>query len=238
MSDFVWPPSPAVDDQVTGPYGEVYTWNGVSWGITAGGGGGGGGGTGVSVGNTPPASPGAGNLWWDTVSVKLYMWNGLEWVIVANVPEGGGGGTVERAYSSAQLGDQVNFIPNQAASMRGLGLLITPLSSGMLLVFGMSQAYVASSNGILNFQFRYGTGTPPVEGATPTGNVSNFALNTAAGYDWQLITQTTTGAQWGFGQVVLAGLTPNTEYWIDMAIANVSNLPVTMIRTTLGAVEL
>lgn len=43
---FDWPTSPNTGDTVTGPYGEVYTWNGVSWTLTAGGGGGGNGGGG------------------------------------------------------------------------------------------------------------------------------------------------------------------------------------------------
>lgn len=91
MSDFVWPSTPAVGDTIEGPYGEVYTWDGLAWTITAGGAGGG---TSVEVGDTPPASPGPGALWWDTVNVKLFMWDGGQWVVVSNVPEGGatGGG--------------------------------------------------------------------------------------------------------------------------------------------------
>lgn len=39
-----FPSSPSVGDQVIGPYGEVYTWDGVAWSITAASGNGGGGG--------------------------------------------------------------------------------------------------------------------------------------------------------------------------------------------------
>lgn len=84
----VFPPNPAIGDQLTGPFGEVYEWDGVKWTLVPGGAGGGG--SGVVVDDTPPANPSAGNLWWDTVSIKLYQWTGDEWVIVVNTPFGGG----------------------------------------------------------------------------------------------------------------------------------------------------
>ena len=35
MAALVFPPNPAVDEQFVGPYGEVYTWDGTRWTLTA-----------------------------------------------------------------------------------------------------------------------------------------------------------------------------------------------------------
>lgn len=84
MSDFVWPSTPADGDQTTGPYGEVYEFDGVKWSLVPGGTGGGG--ASVEVGDTPPASPSAGNLWFDTVESQLYIFDTDQdqWIIAVN----------------------------------------------------------------------------------------------------------------------------------------------------------
>ena len=43
MPPFDFPASPATGDTITGPYGELYRWDGVRWSLTPGGGGGAGG---------------------------------------------------------------------------------------------------------------------------------------------------------------------------------------------------
>jgi len=40
---------------------------------------------GASVGTTPPASPTAGRLWWDTDSSKLFVYDGARWIIAVNM---------------------------------------------------------------------------------------------------------------------------------------------------------
>lgn len=37
MSDFVWPSAPTAGEQTTGPYGEVYQFDGVKWSLVPGG---------------------------------------------------------------------------------------------------------------------------------------------------------------------------------------------------------
>lgn len=87
MAQIVFPPNPSVGDQVTGEYGEVYTWDGQKWTITPSSSGGG-----IAIGDDPPDDPVPGMLWWSTGVSKLYLWDGLQWVVVVNTPEGGGGG--------------------------------------------------------------------------------------------------------------------------------------------------
>lgn len=85
-----FPPNPSVGDQITGPYGEVYEWDGVKWSLVPGGGSGGG--ASVEIGDTAPTNPVIGNLWWDTVSAQLFIWDSTQWVVVTNQPPSGGGG--------------------------------------------------------------------------------------------------------------------------------------------------
>lgn len=96
---FDFPTSPNVGDTTVGPYGEIYTWDGIGWSITPGGGSGGGGGTTVILGPTAPTSPLPGALWWNTDDVKMYLWDGGQWIVAINTPGGGGylplsGGTI------------------------------------------------------------------------------------------------------------------------------------------------
>jgi hypothetical protein len=76
---------------------------------------GGGGGASVTVGDTAPASPAAGDLWWDSSEAagsnggRLYLWyedgDSNQWVQTSNVGGGGGGG------SSVSVGDTAPTSP-------------------------------------------------------------------------------------------------------------------------------
>lgn len=90
MADLIFPSNPTTGQEFTGTFGEVFTWDGVKWTLTAGGGGGGG--ASVIISETAPGNPTAGMLWWATDVAKLYFWDGTQWVIVVNTPGGGGGG--------------------------------------------------------------------------------------------------------------------------------------------------
>ncbi len=52
--------------------------------VQIGGGGGGGGGGGAQITDTPPVTPAAGDLWWDSASTMLYVWyvdgDSAQWV--------------------------------------------------------------------------------------------------------------------------------------------------------------
>jgi len=61
-----------------------------STGATGPTGGAGGGGASVTISDTAPSSPSAGNLWWDSVGGEMYIWytdpNSSQWVPVTNLP--------------------------------------------------------------------------------------------------------------------------------------------------------
>jgi hypothetical protein len=69
----------------------------VYYGLSGAGGGGGGpgGGANVAVGDTPPAAPTSGDLWFDTTGGNLYIWyvdpTSSQWVIVVHAPPGATG---------------------------------------------------------------------------------------------------------------------------------------------------
>lgn len=100
MAALVFPPSPAVGDEFTGPYGEVYTWDGMRWTLTVGESGSGG--ASVTIGSTPPTNPAPGWLWWDTVSGQLFVWyddgTSAQWV------QANGGGAASSALTLPTTG--------------------------------------------------------------------------------------------------------------------------------------
>lgn len=58
--------------------------NGIGYTGSAGTGGGGGGGASVTISTTPPGSPSAGNLWWNSETGKMFIYysdaNTSQWV--------------------------------------------------------------------------------------------------------------------------------------------------------------
>lgn len=67
MADLIFPPTPSTGDTVTGPFGEVYTFDSEKWTLTAGGGDGGGPvdltGTPVAISLVIPGKPPAGQYY-------------------------------------------------------------------------------------------------------------------------------------------------------------------------------
>jgi hypothetical protein len=64
--------------------GDVLTYNGSLW--TAASVASGGGGASVTISDTPPASPTAGNLWFESDTTKTYIYYGSAWVEVGSIP--------------------------------------------------------------------------------------------------------------------------------------------------------
>jgi hypothetical protein len=62
--------------------GNVVTYNGSQWTAASAGGGG----ASVTVSDTPPASPTAGNLWFESDTTKTYIYYGSAWVEVGSIP--------------------------------------------------------------------------------------------------------------------------------------------------------
>ena len=105
--------------------------------------GGGGGGTGSSItqGDTAPASPKDGDLWYDSVGGRTYVYykdpNGSQWVDIA--PQGGGGGGGGGTVSSIVQG-------NTSASVVDTG------SDGKFVVTTEGTARMSvKASGIINF---------------------------------------------------------------------------------------
>ena len=85
-----FPNSPTTGQTFTA-VGLTWKWDGIKWTFT--GSSSGGGGTGVgSIGDTPPANPHNGDLWFDTVGGNLYIYfddgSSQQWVIVVHAPQG------------------------------------------------------------------------------------------------------------------------------------------------------
>lgn len=62
--------------------GDVLTYNGSLWTAASAGGGG----ASVTISDTPPASPTAGNLWFESDTTKTYIYYGSAWVEVGSIP--------------------------------------------------------------------------------------------------------------------------------------------------------
>ena len=82
MIDF--PASPTVGQNFAAPNGVTYQWNGTVWvSVSAGGSSG----ASITVSDTPPASPTAGALWWNSVLGTMFIYyndgNSTQWVPAA-----------------------------------------------------------------------------------------------------------------------------------------------------------
>lgn len=115
--------------------------------------------------------------------------------------------------------------------MAGLGVTITPSSSGTILVTANTTVgnNAGSSGGTLTAQLRYGTGTPPVNGAAPSGTAIGVAV---AGF----VSTTTGNFNAGFNGVI-TGLTPGTTYWLDFDGFGTSGTNPTLSYIMISAVE-
>lgn len=126
MAALNFPNSP-VNGTTYSAAGVLWTYDGTKWEGTTGGGGS----ASISIGTTPPASPSAGWLWFDTVSGELYCYytdiDSSQWVIANSAPQGatgpagvtGGTGPAgpsavsTNAGNSARLGtDNLIFVPS------------------------------------------------------------------------------------------------------------------------------
>ena len=82
-----------------------YTWDGEKWRVTVVSGGGGGSGGSVTISDTPPASPHAGDLWWESDTGNEYIFfndgSSSQWVATSIGSGGGGGGTSRTVIGDA-----------------------------------------------------------------------------------------------------------------------------------------
>jgi hypothetical protein len=97
--------------------------------------------------------------------------------------------------------------------MMGIAVSLTP-PAGATRAMVMLDGLIANSNngGTSNAQLRYGTGTPPVNGApaagTAVGGVISYVA-TSGGGSYVPFSQST----------MISGLIPGTTYWIGLALS-------------------
>jgi hypothetical protein len=116
--------------------------------------------------------------------------------------------------------------------MMGMGstVQITPVRTGKLLIVFTGFMKNSNAGGNASAGMWYGTGTPPTNGAAPTG--TQILVNVVA-------TSSTALAFCPFNMVyLLSGLTLNQLYWIDLVLSNgttigtatVQNVTATLIE--------
>lgn len=151
-----FPATPTVGEIYTGPSGQIWIWDGQKWvfgGTPAGGG------ASVELGDTPPASPSPGNLWFDTVGSQLYIFDTdqNQWIITTNTPGGGGGGgAVDLTGSSLQLAFFFPGVPTSATTV------IIPIAVAITIPANLA-------------------GSVTYLGDTPAANTGNFILYHSSG---------------------------------------------------------
>jgi hypothetical protein len=106
---FDFPANPATGTVVQGPGGAYYTYDGTKWVVkttTPTG-------LGCYMGDTPPASPVAGEFWFDTAGVMLYIyeWDGntYQWVAAANAQGVPPANTLPLQDGTASIGVSGNY---------------------------------------------------------------------------------------------------------------------------------
>lgn len=170
MADLIFPPSPATGDEFTGTFGEIYTWDGEKWSLTAGG-------TGglpppAAVGPTPPSGPNTGDLWFNTNDNTLNVWDGTSWVTVSPTTP------VDLSGTSTSI---VFFFPGKPAASQiirvpiAIAITIANLFAGSQFSVGTNPTASAVFN-VLSNGTSFGTATISTAGAvTWTGGA--WALN-------------------------------------------------------------
>lgn len=157
---------------------------------------------------------------------------------------GAGGGDTTLARSTAAPAASVSFTPanpvqmtNQTTAMVGLGTAcaFTPRTTGSILATftGLWNTATAATTGVLSC--RYGTSTPPTNGAAVTGTrwgtgTSDPFVNSAR--------STSASMVFNFTQVI-TGLTPATGYWFDIITSTSASAdPAVITNITASFIEL
>lgn len=115
------------------------------------------------------------------------------------------------------------------AVMMGLGVLITPFSTGRLMVFVSGAIFNAGIGQGATPQISVGTGGAPTNGAALTGTQIGGAI--------PYVSATVAGKSPFSLQAMSSGFTKGTTVWVDVALsaqtagtATISNLSVTVVE--------
>jgi hypothetical protein len=143
---------------------------------------------------------------------------------------GNDGALISTACSTATLTTAAPTLTTSAtAVMMGCAGTITPLQSTRLLVTISGQMANSVAGSGAKVEFRYGTGTKPVNGAAASGTVIGIA---------QEAVSVSAGQKSGFSVTgIITGLTPGTAYWLDASLLALTNGNATITGVTIAAVE-
>lgn len=104
---FNFPNTPVSGDVFTPPGGPTWRWNGFAWTQVSASSMGG-----AAIGDSPPADPQHGQLWWESDTGRLFVWyvdvDSAQWV--QTVPEGGGGGSSSLSGLTVDTGELYRLI--------------------------------------------------------------------------------------------------------------------------------
>jgi hypothetical protein len=149
MAAIDFPASPTVGQLFTAGNGVTYKWSGTIW-LPVGGS------SLLSIGDSPPGSPGNGQLWWNSVRGELFIYyaDGTSNQWVPATPLGNGGGVIQTV--SMQTGAMAtgttglpydDTIPQITEGDQFMSLAVTPKSATSTLLV---QVTFFGSNGNIN----------------------------------------------------------------------------------------
>ena len=176
----------------------------------------------------------AGVAFWPDGSTSTVATNG-----VVQVPQIWLAAALDAGFQLIPAGDGavITTAPSNPATtvsltpvMAGLGVQITPKASSRVSISIMGQMAQSTSGDGSQVDCRYGTGTPPVNGAAASGTVVGQAQKFTA-------VAANHGGGFSLGGIV-TGLTPGTTYWFDLSQESVTGGTTSLTGLTVEAFEM
>jgi hypothetical protein len=125
-------------------------------------------------------------------------------------------------------------------TMQGVGVVITPARSGVILINMTSLVDSTSGtagNGISCRLYQNAGSSVPANGATLVGTVVGSTSLQQIYLNPTTVTAADVAVPFNFSGVVLSGLTPGTAYWIDAACTEVGGSGAAIARVNFTAWE-
>jgi len=186
MAAIDFPASPALDQVFNASNGSTYQWNGTVWiptGVS---------GSQIVMGDTPPATPNPGQLWFNSALGQLFIWysdgTSSQWVPTNPVPVAAGGGIIREVIVTT---------PQPTIDLFSLGV------KSVKLMFKLQP--VTNGGDLL---LRHANGTTPITTAT-YANLLMYNIHTSPTPPSGLFSNAATG-------YLLANLVSNNaQHWVS-----------------------